>query len=340
MLVDVKLFDDLDAAADDAGDALDRARQPRLFDRIAWFRLLLRHVAQSRIVVARAHREGSRAWLFLADRGGGRAEALGCWYTLGFAPIYADAPAPLDRELLLTALAKALKRRFWWIALAPLRDADRAELDAGFATAGWGTLASAATINRQVAIGSDFDSWWATRPGRLRNTVRRKAKASAFQIEIADRFDPALWDAYEAVYAKSWKDTEGSAPMLRALVEAEGAAGTLRLGIASLDGVPVAAQFWLVEAGVATIHKLAYDEAAKPLSPGTVLSAAMFRHVIDGDKPRLIDFGTGDDPYKAEWMDDRHTLWRLDLFRLSDPRGLARYARARLAALVRARKGG
>jgi CelD/BcsL family acetyltransferase involved in cellulose biosynthesis len=66
----------------------------------------------------------------------------------------------------------------------------------------------------------------------------------------------------------------------------------------------------------------------------------MFRHVIDGDRPRLIDFGTGDDPYKAEWMDASRTLWRLDLFRLSDPRGLARYARARLAALVRARKGG
>jgi hypothetical protein len=232
MLVDVKLFDDLEGAAADAGDALDRAHQPRLFDRIDWFRLLVQHLLPGRIVVARARRGEDRAWLFLADRGGGRAEALAAWYTLGFTPIYAGAAAPLDRELLLTALAKALKRRFWWVALSPLADEDRAELDAGFATAGWGTLATAATVNRQVAINTDFETWWATRPGRLRNTVRRKAKASAFHIEIANRFDPALWDAYEAVYAKSWKEAEGSPAMLRALVEAEGA-GPARSGSAS-----------------------------------------------------------------------------------------------------------
>jgi hypothetical protein len=29
----------------------------------------------------------------------------------------------------------------------------------------------------------------------------------------------------------------------------------------------------------------------------------MFAHVIDVDRVAAIDFGTGDDPYKADWMD-------------------------------------
>ena len=37
MTVEIKLFDDLEDVAADAGDALGRARQPSLYDRIDWF---------------------------------------------------------------------------------------------------------------------------------------------------------------------------------------------------------------------------------------------------------------------------------------------------------------
>lgn len=106
----------------------------------------------------------------------------------------------------------------------------------------------------------------------------------------------------------------------------EGVAGTLRLGIAMPGDRPVAAQYWLVEGDRATIHKPAYAASARALSPGTVPTAA------------IVDFGTGDDPYKADWMDQRHTLWRIDLHRLSHPANLYGYARARAATLVRTRR--
>ena len=78
---------------------------------------------------------------------------------------------------------------------------------------------------------------------------------------------------------------EGSPAFLRALAEQEGAAGTLRLGIAyDAGGRAVAAQFWLVEDGVATIHKLAHREDARAGSPGSLLSQAMFRAAIDDDR--------------------------------------------------------
>jgi hypothetical protein len=48
-------------------------------------------------------------------------------------------------------------------------------------------------------------------------------------------------------------------------------------------------------------------------SPGTLLSAALFQHVIDDDKVTEIDFGTGSDGYKREWMEDMRPRFRIDL---------------------------
>jgi CelD/BcsL family acetyltransferase involved in cellulose biosynthesis len=183
----------------------------------------------------------------------------------------------------------------------------------------------------------DFEAYWATRPGQLRNTVKRRAKAAGLDVMVHDRFDPGAWADYEAVYRASWKPEEGSFPFLRALAEQEGPAGTLRLGIARKDGVPVAAQLWLVENKEAWIHKLAYAEAAKELSPGTILSAAMFRHVLDRDRVGRIDYGNGDEPYKADWMDERRTLWQLRAFNPRTLKGLFRGGKALLAARRRSR---
>jgi CelD/BcsL family acetyltransferase involved in cellulose biosynthesis len=114
----------------------------------------------------------------------------------------------------------------------------------------------------------------------------------------------------------------------------------LRLGICRIDGVPVAAQLWTVENGVALIHKLAHRESAAELSPGTILSAAMFRHVIDEDNVNMVDFGTGNDHYKADWMDGNTTLMQLSAFNPATVSGLAGAAKAGLSRLVRCRSGG
>ncbi|MFN3452574.1 MAG: hypothetical protein ACK4ZE_10500, partial [Sphingorhabdus sp.] len=58
---------------------------------------------------------------------------------------------------------------------------------------------------------------------------------------------------------------------------------------------------------------LAHRESAKPLSAGTTLSAALFERVIDVDRVDLVDFGTGNDPYKREWMEDMRPRFRIDL---------------------------
>lgn len=327
MSVEVELFDDLDAAAADAGDALGREAQPCLFDRLEWYRLLARHCdLAGKPIVARARHMRDRAWMFLAveDR---RANAWANWYSLRWRPL----GAPELFRHMLAALRDGLVPA---LDLAPLAETE--SLVSACRESGWIPFVEPATANwRAHTDGMDFEAYWAKRPAKLRNTAERKAKAAALEIAVHERFDEAAWADYDAVYQGSWKPEEGSPALLRALAVQEGAAGTLRLGVARKDGAAVAAQLWLVENGEATIHKLAYREELRALSPGTVLSMAMFRHVLDRDRVRLIDYGTGDEPYKADWMDERRTLWRLRAYNRRTVAGLAGAGRRAASSLVR-----
>ena len=325
-MAEIELFEDLDAVARDAGGALDRAARPSLFDRLDWFRRLAAHCPPpGKLLAVQAQDGGRRAWLVLALRHP-VAEAFANFYALRFGPI------GCQDEDLLTAIAAALRDGgLAEIDLAPLEDP--APLARAFRKAGWIPFVTPFAINWRVDTeGEDFDAYWAKRPGQLRNTARRRARAANLDVMVHDRFDPAAWADYETVYRASWKPEEGSFPFLRALAQAEGAAGTLRLGIARHDGAPVAAQLWLVEKDEAVIHKLAYAEAAKELSPGTILSMAMFRHVLDRDRVRRIDYGNGDEPYKADWMEERRTLWQLRAYNPRTLRGLIGIAKAKLRA--------
>lgn len=324
-MVNLTLFGDLDAVEQDAGGALDRVSQSCLHDRLSWFRLLERHCPpKGKLQAVRADQDGRRAWLFLA-RAGSSAYSYTTWYSLRFGLIGDDALAP---EIALFLRDRRLSR----VELAPVEDPD--VIASAFRAAGWTVAVEPAFGNWIARTENGFDEYWSRRPGQLRSTARRKAKATALDIVIHDRFDPAAWDDYEFVYRSSWKPVEGSFPFLRALAEQEGAAGTLRLGLAYHEGRPVAAQLWLVEGGVATIHKLAYAEDSKAMSPGTVLGEAMFRRAIDQDRVTLIDYGTGDDAYKRDWMDERRQLWRIVARNPRSLRGLAGIVRQRVSALV------
>jgi hypothetical protein len=331
----VECFDDLDRLAADAGEALSRTNQPVLFDRIGWFGLLAHHAPPGRLAAFRAEdATGARAWLPLAQTGRRRCGAYANWYTFRFAPVWSAAPMA-SRPALIEAIARAVRRRAARILMEPMEAHDAALLQAGFAAAGWRSRTVEQTGNWRHRVTGDFAAYWNDRPGPLRETVRRRQRGGAVAIEICRSFDPARWAEYEAVYARSWKPAEGSPALLEALARMEGAAGTLRLGIARIGARAVAAQLWLVEGGTAMIHKLAYDEAARAHSPGTLLSHAMFRHAIDVDRVSLIDYGTGDDSYKADWMSERQPLLALELANPRQPTGLAACARWRAAALVR-----
>lgn len=280
------------------------------FDRADWLALLAREcLAPARPLLAVAQDDQSILALPLIARPPGTPVGLAAcanWYSFWAGPLHDD---PERAPALLTALARVLAPH-GLLDFAPLSTADARLLARAFRSAGWLTEVSPAHTNRFLRLdGHSFDQWWAQRPGALRATVRRKQ--ARVSCRIATTFDSADWAAYEAIYAASWKPSEASPAFLRAFAQAESQAGGLRLGLAEVDGEPVAAQFWTVEAGRAFIHKLAHRDDARDASPGTVLTHAMMHHVITRDGVSEVDFGTGDDPYKADWMDQTRPRWRL-----------------------------
>ena len=163
----------------------------------------------------------------------------------------------------------------------------------------------------------DFPFYWDGRQSRLKAIVKRKAAPLLRQDRL--RFDlidmTGRWhegaDIYNAIYAKSWKPAEPHPRFIDALLEKLGPRGLARLAVAWIDGVPAAAQIWLVQDARATIFKLAHDPAFDGQSPGTLLTHWVLRRLHDQNGVCDVDFGRGDDSYKRLWLSssrDRHGI--------------------------------
>lgn len=342
MWVKGELFDDLQIAEARFGNRLSDELQPHLFDRLSWFQLTAAHIwPKSRPLIAHAHAQGHDAWLFLARTSGGTAQGLSSWYTLAFRPVFSgEMPADIKRALLI-AIARRLKNTLGALQLEPVPDMDgtRAMLASAFRKAGWSVSASPKTGNWFTRPASrNFEGFWSQRPGQLRSTHDRRAKKFPMDLQIHSKVTPELWNEYEDIFANSWKNEEGSPEFLRELAEHHSRAGSLRLGLAHYEGQAVAAQLWTVDHGQAIVHKLAYREDSAPMSPGTLLSAAMFRHVIETDGVQAISYGTGDDAYKRDWLDQRDQLYIMEFFNPTSLTGLLGMARSTASRLFHALK--
>jgi hypothetical protein len=298
------------------------------FDRAEWYALLA-ETGLSPLIAIASDADSAAALALTEDRG--RITPLRNWYSFTWRQL---APEGAAGDRLLTEIAQQLKSRGYRVTLEPVpgEDGSAERLTRAFRTAGWQVAVEQCDINHVLPVsGRSFAEYWASRPGTLRTTLKRKAKK--VETAVLTHFDAAVWAEYEAIYSASWKPAEDQPAMLRAFAEAEGAAGRLRLGVARAEGQAVAAQCWTVENGTAYIHKLAHLESHKHLSAGTTLSAALFAHVIDTDKVALIDFGTGDQSYKADWMEAVRPRFRIDCLDPAQPRAWAPLATRRLRAL-------
>lgn len=198
--------------------------------------------------------------------------------------------------------------------------------------------------------GDSLESFMARRPSVLRNTVKRKGrkleKMDEVRFEILtggkDSDDTDLdraMDAYDAIYANSWKEPEPFPDFTRRLVHEAAAAGALCLGTVYLGERPAASQIWIIAGGRATIFKLAYDEEFKKLSAGSVLTVRVLEHVMTHNRVVEVDYGRGDDAYKKQWLSERRERRGLLAFNPRTLQGalgaLRHVGAARLKALLR-----
>lgn len=324
-----ELLNEIDANSVDPTRQLDRSPHSTLFTRKAWFARVWKYLPTASMspLIARVTSEGAIAWLFLVYEMPGKAKSLSNWYSFGFNVVYKGDPDDMQKRVMVTAMAKRLgssRPALTTITISPVvrDDGSTALLTSAFSRAKWKAFSSQVSTRWSANTqGKSFAEYWAERPSQLRNTYRRKLNKAEFDVQIFDDFNESAWAEYEAVYEDSWKPEEGSPDFVRETAEYEGAAGCLRIGICRVEGVAVAAQYWTVENGIAYIHKLAHRESATSLSPGTILSHALFAHVIDQDAVSMIDFGTGNDAYKADWMDKSEPLDQIAFYNLKTVTG-------------------
>lgn len=321
-----------------------------LFASRAWYRTVVDHGLPAGAMpcfLSWIEAERSRAIFPMVRLSTGGLEGLTTPYTCAYAPLLgpgidaaamARAGAALGRFCLGWSHVRLDAIPLEWPGLEPLLS---------------GLRRSGLVVRRFDHFGNWFEpvagltwpDYLSGRPGALRETVRRKLRRSArdprvrFQLIADDAAVAEGIDAFESVYRRSWKEPEPFPSFNAALIARLAAAGLLRLGVLSLDGAPVAAQVWTVEGGRATVLKLAHDEAFGAISPGTVLTARMLEHLLDGEHTCEIDFGRGDDPYKRLWASRRRQRIGLLLINPRRPRGLAILGRHVLGSGRRAATG-
>jgi len=311
------------------------------FLRPAWYGMLARHCfAGAAVHMARAQTGNSRVILPLVDQDD-RISSLSNYYSFAYGPMFEGTPTMRERQAMLIRIAADLKKSRHRVSLYPLIEdgsgmAD--ELRRAFAKAGWIAVLTDQNSNHVLNLrGRDFATYWEQRPGQLRSSVKRKSKAERYHFEIKDHISDASWTNYCAIYASSWKNAEPWPEMIRAMAQEAAVRGALRLGFAYRkdDGRPVATQLWTKEGDTACIHKIAHDSSEDASSPGTLLSHHMFAHMIDAEKIAHIDYGTGGNSYKRDWMEHERPMLRLDCF---DPRRASLWLPAlktRISRLVR-----
>lgn len=258
---------------------------------------------------------GDRSWLplMISDEYPGRLLGLSNYY----APLFGMINESRADPQLLRRAAEQLRQStagFHEARFSPM-DPDSVSwrvLAEAFSDAGWLTDGYFCFGNWYHPVkGETFSSYLSGRPSAVRNTLTRarrrleKTPGYALCLIEGDELCQADIDAFVSVYNRSWKTPEPFSEFIPGLCRMASSAGWLRLGIIRLEGIPIAAQLWLVQGGKANIVKLAYDQAYAKTSAGTVLTAALMERVIDRDKVEEIDYLIGDDAYKRDWMSCR-----------------------------------
>ncbi len=312
-----------------------------------WLRNLAQHAldpGDEAVLYTATAPTGERVCLPMREGRDRSAHALANFYT----SLYAPLETTTNTAALYTALFRHLasQRRRVALTLSPLA-ADTPHfqtLTRALYAAGWRGLHGYSCFGNwyHPLDGADWETYLASLSSRVRNTVTRRTRrflrdgrGELAVLCAGDELEDAI-SAFTAIYNNSWKRPEPYPRFMPELLRLAARRGWLRLGIARYDGRPVAAQAWLVSGGVAHIFKLAYHGDFAELSPGTVLSAHLMEYVISRDGVEAIDYGSGDDAYKKDWMSRRRERRGIAAYNPRTASGAAQWlARSLRNALLR-----
>lgn len=303
------------------------ARESMFFSR-PWFENLVATTlenGQSMLLACVVEEDGILAILPLIKQGDGNWESLSHSYS----SLYSILLEQSKQSEILACLAKGLSQLpFRSLRLKPFdeNDSNVLGLQQAMEALGISCHRGFRFFNWSYPVeGQAFDYYMAKRPGRVRNTIARKQRKLEREQEyeirlfIEQDIKQAMSD-YNAVLNASWKAKELYGDIMDGLTERFAKLGWLRLAVLYIQNKPAAAQLWFVVHGKASIFRLAYDETWKQYSPGSILTKFLMEYVIDIDKVDDIDFLTGNERYKQDWMSQRKARWEFVCANKHEPR--------------------
>ena len=255
------------------------------------------------------------------------------WYSLsilhGYTPLYSLLLADDDQERVLSCLAQALEQLpIHALLLEPVAKDDRKlnGLTRLLEIVGFKCEYNFRHYNWVYHLqGKSYKEYMAGRPALLQNNISRKMRKLerdyGYEIRLFTGDEvPRRMSDYHVVYNASWKQNETrNADLQNCFVEAFSRAGWSRLAIMYIKGQPVAAQLWFVHHNKASIFRLAYDKAWRQYSTGSILTSFLMEYVIDTDRVEEIDFLTGNEAYKQDWMSERRERFILSCIKNKRP---------------------
>lgn len=319
---------------------LGDAARPSLFESLPWWQLLANTINTDQFAIgAYCVSDAQGPMLLVATRAsaGNRAElsSLTNYYSPFAAPLWRKgADDRLDPAI--NALCQYWRKERWHsIDLGPmdghhpiLARFHKALAANGFSTfryfryGGW----------HLEADGLSYADYLRRLPKKLRHSIKRMPQKVAQTFTCRERRYPGEGDLermirdFVEIYNDSWRKPEPFPEFLPSLMRSAAEQGWLRLIIIDLDDEPAAAQLWLHAESVASIYKVAYREKYAPFSLGTILTARMIEQALGEPGIDSIDFLSGDDPYKRNWMSHRKVFYSLRAHNRSTPVGAAHAA--------------
>jgi CelD/BcsL family acetyltransferase involved in cellulose biosynthesis len=177
----------------------------------------------------------------------------------------------------------------------------------------------------QDVTGRRFSDYFSTLSKSAQRRSRKfdRSENMTFQlVDDPDEIESAIGH-YQSVYDGSWKEPERFPHFIPDLLRMAARRGNLRLGLLHVDGQPVAAEICLLANERSISVKSGYIEKFRKIGPGSILTVKMIEHLMEVDRIREIDFGSGDESYKQEWMSSRRERWGIIAFNLRTVEGIS-----------------
>jgi len=294
-------------------------KNKNLFKKMTWFDLLQKHIScDGREVIYYCVLDETQniqaifplIKTYGKDRKGYSLSSLANYYSMEYEPYFCKKTRNCQKEISIFVDYLATEEKGWThLSLFPMDAGKLSTLYLKEALQKYFKLTHSLSHKNWVYenTAKNFREYLSASPSRIKDIARKERRLNrehevSFKLwSDKTNIEEGITD-YFNVYHQSWKDEEhykGFIPDLMRLCATE---KTLRLGILYVDNIATAAQFNIFHGTTTLIYKLSYHEDYKHLSTGAILSLKMMQQAFDQDHSTEIDYGSGNDPYKREWM--------------------------------------